>query len=62
MKMTLPVGNKFQKCVTMKIQMFMDKTLSSLVCSSYCKWLQCLHIHGQAVFFLDWLSVMMRAL
>ena len=56
-KMTLTVGYKFEKRVTMKIQMFLDKTLSCWVSNWCCKWLRCLHIHYQAVFFLDWLAV-----
>jgi hypothetical protein len=57
MKMTVLVRNKFEKCVTLKIQMFLDKTLSCWVSSSCCKGLQCLHLQCQAVFFLNWLSV-----
>ena len=56
-KTNLPVGNKFEKCVTLKTQMFLDKTLSCWASSSCFIWLHCLHIHCQAVFFLDWLTV-----
>jgi hypothetical protein len=42
--------------------MFLDKMLSCWVCSSCCKWLQWLHIQCQTVFFLDWLTMMMKSL